>query len=72
MIMHDKMFEPLDVYEEELMNSIENGEWERVPMTEKDRLKIKSMAQKTLEKIALENIVSHEDAKERMKKLLRN
>ena len=72
MIMHDKMFEPLDAYEEELITSIENGECERVAMSEEDRLKIKSMAQKTLKKIALENTITHVDAKERMKKWLTN
>ena len=51
MTMNDNMFEPLDAYEEELINSIENDEWASVPMSEKNQLDIKDMAKKTLERL---------------------
>ena len=58
MKMHDKMFEPLDSYEEELMEALENHEVKSTPMGESELQKLQLAAKLTLEKLEVKKQIS--------------
>ena len=45
---NDKVFEPLDNEEKELMESLEQGEWKAVKNFEEEKAKAKTAARNTL------------------------
>ncbi len=58
MQMHDKMFEPLDEYEKELMEAIENGEMKSVPLKQDELQKLQLAAKATLEQLEMKKQIS--------------
>ena len=58
MKMTDKMFEPLDDYEKEIMDAIENGEYEPVPISKKEMKELQDAARRKLEELDVKKQIS--------------
>ncbi len=58
MKMTDKMFEPLDDYEKEIIDAIENGEYEPVPISKKEMKELQDAARRKLEELDVKKQIS--------------
>ena len=56
--MTDKMFEPLDEYEREIMEAIENDEYEPHPISEKEMKELQDAARRKLEELDVKKQIS--------------
>ena len=58
MKMTDKMFEPADEYEEDLIEAIENGEIVSYPISEKEMKELQDAARRKLEELDIKRQIS--------------
>ena len=58
MKMTDKMFEPLDEYEKEIMEAMENGEYEPVPISKDEMKELQDAARRKLEELDVKKQIS--------------
>jgi|GEM_PF-252560 len=58
MKMTDKMFEPLDEYEKEIMEAVENGEYEPVPIDKEEMKELQDAARRKLEELDAKKQIS--------------
>jgi len=58
MKMTDKMFEPADEYEEDLIEAIENGEIVSYPISEKEMKELQDAARRKLEELDIKKQIS--------------
>jgi len=58
MKMTDKMFEPLDDYEKEIMDALENDEYEPVPISKKEMKELQDAARRKLEELDVKKQIS--------------
>ena len=56
--MTDKMFEPLDEYEKEIMEAVENGEYEPVPIDKEEMKELQDAARRKLEELDAKKQIS--------------
>jgi len=58
MKMTDKMFEPLDEYEKEIMEAVESGEYEPVPIGKEEMKELQDAARRKLEELDTKKQIS--------------
>ena len=58
MKMTDKMFEPLDEYEKEIMEAVENGEYKPVPIGKEEMKELQDAARRKLEELDTKKQIS--------------
>ena len=58
MQMHDKMFEPLDAYEKELMDALENGDMKSAPLKQDELQELQLAAKEKLEQLEMKKQIS--------------
>ena len=58
MKMTDKMFEPLDDYEREIIEAIENDEYEPVPISKEEMKELQDAARRKLEELDVKKQIS--------------
>jgi len=58
MKMTDKMFEPLDDYEKEIMDAIEDGEYEPVAISKKEMKELQDASRRKLEELDVKKQIS--------------
>jgi len=58
MKMTDRMFEPLDEYEKEIMEAIENDEYDPKPVSNKEMKELQDAARRKLEELDVKKQIS--------------